>query len=98
MSRVCNVQYKLPWLNPHNVQKYKLFGVLKRLVHLKKKIVFFCSSLLLITFAHVVTNLYGFLKDELKFLSGPHTKLFLCIEKTYKSNMEHFNDMFMELF
>lgn len=63
MSRVCNVQYKLPWLNPHNVQKYKLFGVLKRLVHLKKKIVFFCSSLLLM----LLQTFMAFLKVNLNF-------------------------------
>jgi len=54
------VQDKLPWLNPHNVQKYKLFGVLKRLVNLKKQ----NCLLLLITHAHVVTFLNGFLRPH----------------------------------
>lgn len=63
MSRVGNVQYKLPLFNPLNVQKYKLFGVLKRLVPLKSKIVFFYLPLLLM----LLQTLMIFLNVNLNF-------------------------------
>lgn len=61
--------YKLPLSNLHNVQQYKLFGVLISSKNENSVIVYITP------FAYVVPNLYGFLKCELKFCSGPHTKV-----------------------
>ncbi len=77
--------YKLPLINLHNVQQYKLFGILKGLADLKMKI----CHLVLNPFVHIVPNLYGFLKYELEFGSGPHTNVLYGFRRLYMEIFYH---------